>query len=303
MTITEILRMFRELADDLATSNPLWSDATLLQYLDEAQLEAVRRTRMLDDRETPEICTIPVIANTTTYDVDPRVLFIRRVKASWADRPLAKTYSQWLDNHEPGWESAAAVPEPRWWTPWNSHRLRIEKPSANGTITLWVIRDPLARPHTHSPDPISVTSITRVGNVATVVLSAAPTYPIVVGDHALIAGADDVKYNGSQHITSVINTTSFTYHVSGNPPTPATGTITATFEASPLELPARYHHKLVDWMLYRALLQRDKEEKYDPKSAKDHLDLFEQEFGPRSSAIDETWIRRNHGYDDNEGLY
>lgn len=224
MTSAEILARFRELADDNAASNNLWSDATLLAYLNEAQNEAARRARLLEDRDTSAVCSIAVVAGTSTYAVDSRVLFIRRVKASWSDVPLVKARAQDLDTHEPGWEAAAAVAEPRWWQPWPGQKIRIEKPSANGTLSLWVVRDPL------------------------------------------------------QDCT-----------VSGTPVNP--------------EIPARYHFKLVDWMLYRALLQRDKEEKYDPKSAADHLALFEQEFGPRSSAIDETWIQRQHGYDDHEGLY
>lgn len=69
------------------------------------------------------------------------------------------------------------------------------------------------------------------------------------------------------------------------------------------EIPSRMQFRLVDWMLYRALMVRDKEEKYDPKSAKEYLASFEAEFGKPSSAIDETWINREHGYDDYEGLF
>lgn len=69
------------------------------------------------------------------------------------------------------------------------------------------------------------------------------------------------------------------------------------------EVRLEHREGLVDWMCYRALNQRDKEEKFAPEVAAAHLAAFESEFGKRSSAIDETWIRRKHGFDDYEGLF
>lgn len=69
-----------------------------------------------------------------------------------------------------------------------------------------------------------------------------------------------------------------------------------------IEIPTRYHPKLLDYMYFRAFMQRDLLEKYRPEEARDHLGLFEQEFGPPSAALTETWASRKHGYDDYEGL-
>ena len=74
-------------------------------------------------------------------------------------------------------------------------------------------------------------------------------------------------------------------------------------QAVDAEIASRYAVKLVHWIGYRALANRDKEEKYDPEGAKRHLGEFEDEFGKRSSAIDETWIARHHEVDDLEGIY
>jgi hypothetical protein len=57
------------------------------------------------------------------------------------------------------------------------------------------------------------------------------------------------------------------------------------------EIPARYHRSLRHWMVFRAYSKQDSEAA-DPKKAAQALDLFEQEFGKKSSAIDETWIAR-----------
>lgn len=71
-------------------------------------------------------------------------------------------------------------------------------------------------------------------------------------------------------------------------------------EDDALELPDRYLRNLRHWMSYRAYTKPD-EETYDPARAGQALALFEQEFGPRSSAIDEAWISREQM--DGDGSY
>jgi hypothetical protein len=57
------------------------------------------------------------------------------------------------------------------------------------------------------------------------------------------------------------------------------------------EIAARWHRSLRHWMVFRAYSKQDSEAA-DPKKAAAALALFEQEFGAKSSAIDETWIAR-----------
>lgn len=303
MNTQAIFDFFRALADDTGTP-PLWSDLYLTVLLQEAQEEAARRARLLEDYETPAVCEIEVVADTSVYTVDPRVLLVRRVKLDTIDKPLGKIDRRDLDQHSTGWDgdNASSTAQPCWWLPWApGHKLRIELPSIDDTLRLHVVRLPLVRPRL-AEAAAAVTSISRTGDVATVTLTAAPTVPLVSGDEVTVAGANQDDYNGAHEIT-VVSPTVFTYDVENTPVTPATGTITAAISAVDPEIAYAYRIKLVDWMMYRALLNRDKEEKYDPKSAADHLALFEAEFGKRSSAIDETWIRRMHGYDEYEGLY
>lgn len=82
-----------------------------------------------------------------------------------------------------------------------------------------------------------------------------------------------------------------------------TGTVTNTTTGTPPEVRARFQRSLVDWVVHRVLNTRDFEEKYDPVAAKKHLDMFEAEFGKKSSAIDETWIERENQYDVNDGVF
>lgn len=72
----------------------------------------------------------------------------------------------------------------------------------------------------------SVTTLTRVGSVATVITTA-PHY-LETGQQVTIAGANQAAYNGTFTIT-VLTMSSFTYTVVGSPASPATGTITLSF--------------------------------------------------------------------------
>lgn len=70
---------------------------------------------------------------------------------------------------------------------------------------------------------VSVSSITRSGNIAT---AMAPTgHNRRVGDIVLIEGAPQAEYNGEAKILDVPSPTTCTFAVDGTPSTPATGTI------------------------------------------------------------------------------
>lgn len=228
MTLAQLIASFREVADDVGTP-PLWSDTGLAFWANEAQHEAARRARLFLDGSTEATCKIDVTAGTAVYAVDPRVIFVRRVKLDSLTIPLTKINLRDMDTVYPGWESAADS-TPGHWMPTGDHEITLYPPPiANDVLRLQVIREPLE-------------------DMALAIVS---------------------------------------------PATPAVDP----------EIPSRMQFRLVDWMLYRALMVRDKEEKYDPASAKEYLASFEAEFGKPSSAIDETWINREHGYDDYEGLF
>lgn len=57
------------------------------------------------------------------------------------------------------------------------------------------------------------------------------------------------------------------------------------------EIAPRHHRSLRYWMMFRAYGKQDSQAN-DPKKAADALALFEQEFGKKSSALNETWIVR-----------
>ena len=77
-----------------------------------------------------------------------------------------------------------------------------------------------------APSALTVSSITRSGDVATATTSTAHGWG--VNTYVTIAGANQTDYNGAFRVTSVPSTTTFTFDVENEPTTPATGTITAT---------------------------------------------------------------------------
>ncbi len=70
---------------------------------------------------------------------------------------------------------------------------------------------------------VSVTSINRIGQVATVV--TATDHGFSDGQRTTISGAVEVEYNVINASIIIIDATTFSYIVSGSPSTPATGTI------------------------------------------------------------------------------
>lgn len=76
---------------------------------------------------------------------------------------------------------------------------------------------------------LSVTSITRVGTIATVTMAA--DHNIASNVPVTISGAVETEYNGVQTIT-VTAADKFQFTVAGSPTTPATGTIVAAFTSA-----------------------------------------------------------------------
>lgn len=68
------------------------------------------------------------------------------------------------------------------------------------------------------------------------------------------------------------------------------------------EIRPHLHESLLFWMLYRAYSKQDAETKDDGKASA-NLALFENEFGKKSSAIDETWIQHEQGALEDEGYF
>lgn len=209
MQLSDLITLFRNEVDDTVVPY-LWSDAEVIEFANDAQLEAARRARLLLDSSTVAVCQIAVVANTALYALDPRVIFVRRARLV-GSHPLARKNVQDMDNEQAGWEDATAATPLAFVTDFETGKLKLyPPPNASSTLALTVVRTPLAD----------------------------------------MTNEDDTP-----------------------------------------EIHARFHRSLRFWMMYRAYSKKDADAN-DPKKAIESMTLFEQEFGKKSSAIDELWIER-----------
>lgn len=147
MTLLQLRTYVREQADD--TIAPfLWSDATLNILLNEAQVEACRRARLIKDSTTDAVTLLTLLAGTSLYTVDPRVIFIRRMKLSTLANPLGFKRTRDMDEQVPGWEAHTGSVS-QWITDYNSGKVRFYRnPDATAvgsglTARMTVVRGPL----------------------------------------------------------------------------------------------------------------------------------------------------------------
>ena len=144
MTSAQLLEFFRGLAAD-NTPLFLWSDILLLRLASEGQKEACRRSRLLVDSTTPDLCRFDLPADTQSIILDPRIIFIRRVKLDSAEFPLQKIHRKDLDLSAPGWEDAAASVTTHYCTNYQTGKLYLHtRLPKNDSLRLTVIREPLA---------------------------------------------------------------------------------------------------------------------------------------------------------------
>lgn len=146
MTPYDLLPVIREdFLDDTDGTNPRWGTSFLLRSLGDAQREACRRQdlRHLYDATTAAICTIPVIAGTRGYAIDPRVLRIER--ASLSDGcALGHTIPIALDAQRRYWREDTGTP--RQFVIMGRTLILDRTPTAADTLSLAVWREPLAHP-------------------------------------------------------------------------------------------------------------------------------------------------------------
>ncbi len=188
----------------------LWSNSLLEKYLNEAEKEACRRADLLIDSTTINdsgptplpLCKLNVIGGTATYSLSRKIIRILKATPSWNSIPLVQKTEGWLDELYPTWRPAEGNP--------------IYFIEDKGKITL--VPGPV------SNDSQSVSSITSDGGIATVTLG---DHKYITGNSVDHDGADQAEYNITEVITKVDDDT-YTYPITGDPASPATGTITAT---------------------------------------------------------------------------
>ena len=143
MTTAELINLFRGLSAD-NTPKYLWSDTLLCQIATEAEKEAAGRARLLVDSVTPDLCVKELAAGTQYIELDPRVIFVRRVKLASRDIPLAKIHRKDLDCILPGWEDETASETTNYCSNYQGGRIYfITRLPEDDTVRLTVVREPL----------------------------------------------------------------------------------------------------------------------------------------------------------------
>lgn len=143
MKLAELLNLTRVELDDVVEPF-LWADDELMEYANDAQQEACRRGRLIVDSTTSAICSITLVANTASYDLDPRVIRINRIRLTGDTYPLRPMMVRDLDAQAPGWEDWSEAPT-IWVPDWQTGKVRfVGNPKAAGTANLTVVRLPLA---------------------------------------------------------------------------------------------------------------------------------------------------------------
>lgn len=146
MNLGELKILVREGADDTAKP-PLWSDAFITAALNEAESQACRRSRLIVDTSTAEVCNIKLTADKPLYEIDPRVIFVRRVKLSTDGSLLGFCRVRDMDTAMTDWESETGDVV-AWIPDYTSGKMRLfRRPTAAqvpATLTLTVVREPLA---------------------------------------------------------------------------------------------------------------------------------------------------------------
>lgn len=87
MNSSELLERFRLEVDDLEDP-PLWSDAEIYAFLDDAQKEFCRRTFGIEDAQTASVCRVDIVPGTEWYPKSPLILKIRSASRADNGRPV-----------------------------------------------------------------------------------------------------------------------------------------------------------------------------------------------------------------------
>lgn len=121
----------------------LWSDDELIGHLAEGEEKACRGSLLIRDASTPEVCKLSLNTTKQGYELDPRVIFVRRFAVATRSKPLAKVSYRDLDISEPGWIGRVGTPD-KWCMDYESGKVWLNrKPSAADVVNMLTIRVPL----------------------------------------------------------------------------------------------------------------------------------------------------------------
>lgn len=144
MTLEQLIAQFRVDSEDKLEPY-LFSDDSIIQWLNEAQDEACIRALLLKDWATVDVVQIQVTANLSMYTPHPSVINITRatfVPVTGDKQVLLNTDEYELDRIKPEWRDTVEPPK---YIIHHDTQIRLAcEPDTNGVLHLEVNRLPLA---------------------------------------------------------------------------------------------------------------------------------------------------------------
>lgn len=142
MILGEILKRARRLLDD-ETAPWLWQDEELTGYANDCMEELCTDALVLTDSASEEVCRIALEAGQGEYQLDNRVVAIKRAIVDGAPLPLIKTTRIWLDRCCSNWEVMTGSPINYLMDGSSNHITLWPAPKEDGVLRLTVYRLPL----------------------------------------------------------------------------------------------------------------------------------------------------------------
>lgn len=142
MTFKDLEKLVRQETGD-AEEPYFVSTASILAYANDAETEACLRSRLLTDSTTAEVCTVSLVAGTSVYAVDSRVLWVLRGEVSGENKPMGRVSFAVLDALVPDWRSHTGTPVAFVTGMGSGVMMVYPKPVAAGTLSMSVQRGPL----------------------------------------------------------------------------------------------------------------------------------------------------------------
>ena len=106
MTLEDLIRRFRTLAGDTKASQ-FWKDADITDWLNDAQVQACVRGRLLLEDANPAMCVINIEADRHTYPLHRKLYELVRLGYKAAgdtcSTPIKVKSREWLDENQPQW--------------------------------------------------------------------------------------------------------------------------------------------------------------------------------------------------------
>lgn len=119
MTLGDLLDELRQnilsdRTDQIAgASDQLWTDKTLIRYINEAQDRFAKRAEVLRDATTPEVCQVTTSVGIDRYTLNPKIIGILSARMTGAAVDLARAGHANLDTYRPAdnrWFDVNSIP-------------------------------------------------------------------------------------------------------------------------------------------------------------------------------------------------